>query len=77
MLNMNLKLTETKLHAEYAAPTITAELPNNLRWVFVETKYVKTTKDVRITSTPRRSNDKTDCGEEIAAWRFDLLEETL
>lgn len=34
----NVKLTETKLQAEYAAPIMAAELPNILRCVLVETK---------------------------------------
>lgn len=66
----NIKLTETKLHAEYAAPIIAAEFPNNFCWEFVDTKYVKTTMNVRTISTPNRSHDETADVCEIAAWRF-------
>lgn len=34
----HVKLTETKLQAEYAAPIMAAELPNILRCVLVDTK---------------------------------------
>ena len=64
------KLTETKLHAEYAAPIIAAEFPNNFLCEFVDTKYVKTTTNVSIISTPNRSHDETADECEIAAWRF-------
>lgn len=52
------KLTETKLHAEYAAPIIAAELPKSFRCELVDTKYVKTTTKVRTISTPNRSHDE-------------------
>jgi hypothetical protein len=56
---MHVKLAETKLQAEYAAPIIAAELPKIFRCVFVDTKYVKTTTKVKTISTPNRSHADT------------------
>jgi hypothetical protein len=64
---MHVKLTETKLQAEYAAPIIAAELPKIFRCVFVDTKYVKTTTKVKTISTPNRSHADTVDECEIAA----------
>lgn len=54
------QLTDTKLHALYAAPMTNDGYPKILFWPFVATKYVNTIIKVRISSTPNLSQAASD-----------------
>lgn len=60
-------LTETSEQHRYAAPTPIAEPPIQRRYVSMETKYVNTTTNVRISSTPKLSHAVRCAGSDSTA----------
>lgn len=63
-------LTETKLHALYAAPIANAELPKYDLYEWVDIKYASTTTKVSINSTPKRSQAANEELCEMAACKL-------